>query len=77
MTDERNSTKHGHGTVEDIQSAVSKLSREELVEFEEWFEEYIADIWDKQFEEDVKAGRLDKLAEQAMADFDAGRYTEL
>ena len=77
MTDERNSTKHGHGTVEDIQSAVSKLSRRELAEFEEWFEEYIDDIWDKQFEEDVKAGRLDKLAEQAMADFDAGKYTEL
>ncbi len=77
MTDERNSTNHGHGTVEDIQSAASKLSRRELAEFEEWFEEYIDDIWDKQFEEDVKAGRLDKLAEQAMADFDAGKYTEL
>ena len=75
MIDERNSTKRG--TIQDLQSAVSKLSREELVEFEEWFEEYIADVWDKQFEGDVKAGRLDSLAENAMADFRAGKYTEL
>ena len=75
MTDERDSTKYCE--VQDIQFAVSKLSREELAEFEVWFEEYIADVWDKQFDEDVKAGRLDALAEQAMAEFRAGKYTEL
>ena len=36
-----------------------------------------ADAWDKQIEKDANAGRLDALAEQATADFEAGRYTEL
>ena len=36
-----------------------------------------ADAWDKQIEEDAKSGSLDALAEKAMADFEAGRYTEL
>lgn len=36
-----------------------------------------AHAWDRQIEEDVRDGRLDAIAEQAVADFDAGRYTEL
>ena len=64
-------------TLEELKSAVSQLSDDELNEFTEWFEEYAGDIWDKRFEEDVKAGKFDALAEQAMADFEAGRYTEL
>ena len=36
-----------------------------------------ADAWDKQIEEDAKSGSLDALAEKAMADFEAGRHTEL
>ena len=75
MTGERKSTTHM--TVEEIQFAVSQLSRKELNEFREWYEEFDADVWDRDFEEDVKAGKLDALAEKAMADFQAGRYTEL
>ena len=75
MMDERKSTTHM--TVEEIQFAVSQLSREELNEFREWYEEFDSDVWDRDFEEDVKAGKLDALAEKAMADFRAGRYTEL
>ena len=32
-----------------------------------------ADAWDKQIEEDIKAGRLDHLAEKALEDLRAGR----
>ena len=35
------------------------------------------DAWDKQIEEDVKAGRLDRFAEEALANFRAGRYYEI
>jgi hypothetical protein len=31
--------------------------------------------WDEQFERDVRAGRLDELADKALADFRAGRCT--
>lgn len=46
-------------TIQEIQSAVTQLSLEELSRFREWFDEFDAKVWDKQFEDDVKSGRLD------------------
>jgi len=45
--------------VAEIQSAVGQLSREELSAFRTWFA-------DQELEEDVAAGKLDKLAEEAL-----------
>jgi hypothetical protein len=64
-------------TAEEIESAVSMLPPEELSRFRAWFEQFDADSWDEQWEEDVKAGRLDKLADQAIEQFRQGRCTEL
>jgi hypothetical protein len=64
-------------TTEQIESAVSALPVEELSRFRQWFEQFDADLWDKQLEEDVAAGRLDHLADEAIQDFRAGRCTEL
>ena len=36
-----------------------------------------ADAWDKQIEEDIKAGRLDRLSEKALEDLRAGRCKDL
>ena len=33
--------------------------------------------WDKQLEEDIKAGKLDKLSEEALEDIKAGRLIDL
>ncbi|HXI72705.1 MAG TPA: hypothetical protein VNN22_20385 [Verrucomicrobiae bacterium] len=65
------------GTVKEIKSAVSKLSRDELQSFRSWFQEFDAGAWDKQFESDVHAGRLDALAAEALDDLRAGRCKEL
>ncbi len=35
------------------------------------------ETWDKQIEEDAKAGRLDRFAEKALENFRAGRYYEI
>lgn len=64
-------------SVKEIEAAVSKLVREELSSFRTWFAGFDAEVWDKQFEEDVKAGRLDSLAEEALRDLDEGRCTDL
>jgi hypothetical protein len=45
--------------------------------FAEWFAELQADRWDRQIEEDAKAGRLDKFAEKALAAHRAGRTRPL
>ena len=60
-----------------LEKEVQALSREELSEFERWFAEYKADLWDKQIEEDVKAGRLDKIANRAIDEIRKGNYREL
>ncbi|MDP9349776.1 MAG: hypothetical protein M3P24_11650 [Gemmatimonadota bacterium] len=64
-------------TIQEIERAVSGLSREELSEFRAWFLEFDAAVWDRQFEEGVEAGRLDALAEKALADLRAGRTRRL
>ena len=42
-----------------------------------WFEEFQAQVWDRQLEQDVKAGRLDALLEQAEQDFEQGQCEPL
>lgn len=64
-------------TVQGLQAAVSQLLAQELARFREWFEEFEAKMWDEQFEKDVKSGKLDHLAEQAIADLRAGNCKEL
>jgi hypothetical protein len=63
--------------VQEIETAVRRLSREELAAFRVWFQEFDAEAWDLQFEEDVVAGRLDHLAEEALRDLREGRCTDL
>lgn len=44
-------------TVKDIEQAIEKLPREEVVTLSAWFEEFETRIWDGQIAEDSKAGR--------------------
>ncbi len=60
----------------EIENAVQKLSRGDLTAFREWFLGFDAAAWDKQFEEDVAAGRLDALADEAIRDLREGRCTD-
>jgi hypothetical protein len=64
-------------TINKLKSAVSKLSREDLVDFRDWFQQFDAEAWDQQFQADVKAGRLDSLADDALRDLHEGRCTDL
>ncbi len=64
-------------SVEDLESAISRLSAEELARFAAWFEDFLADRWDRQIEADIKAGRLDAAGKRAAEDFKAGRCTPL
>ena len=63
--------------VENIESQIQELSPEELVTLRDWLDEYDAEIWDRQFEADVKAGKLDALGERALRDHVAGRSSKL
>ncbi|MFZ1889693.1 MAG: hypothetical protein WAU33_16855 [Candidatus Binataceae bacterium] len=62
--------------LEALEKKVSGLSAEELEEFRRWFAEFDAAAWDRQTERDVKAGKLDALADEALRDHAAGKSTE-
>ena len=63
--------------LEEIKQEISQLLIEDINKFSQWLGEFKADLWDKQIEEDILAGRLDAFAKEAMRDFDKGLYTEL
>jgi hypothetical protein len=64
-------------TVEDIEQALAELPPDQLAEFRVWYEAFDAARFDDRIDQDAKAGRLDRLAEQAIADFRAGRARQL
>jgi hypothetical protein len=64
-------------TIEKLEREVQKLSREELAAFREWFRRYDSDEWDRQIEQDARSGKLDSLAEEAIAEHKAGRTKEI
>jgi hypothetical protein len=64
-------------TIQEIEDAIRKLPDEELATLRAWFAEFDATAWDRQFEQDVAAGRLDALADEALMDLREGRCTGL
>lgn len=63
--------------VETLEREVEKLSAEELAAFRDWFAKYDADAWDRQMEADAKAGKLDRLAAEALAEHRRGETKEI
>ena len=63
--------------IEQLKQTVKKLSRADLATFREWFREYDADVWDRQIEEDVRAGKHERLADEAQAAHKAGQTKKL
>jgi hypothetical protein len=45
----------------------------ELAAFRGWFAEFDAAAWDRRTEDNIAAGRLDALANEALGDLRAGR----
>ena len=63
--------------VKEIESAIAQLPPAELAELAKWFEEFQAQVWDEQIEQDMKAGRLDASLKQAEMNFEQGQCKPL
>jgi hypothetical protein len=61
------------GKIEDLEQQVQALSLDELARFRTWFLEFDWAAWDQQIERDVRAGRLDDLADKALRDHASGK----
>jgi hypothetical protein len=63
--------------VEAIEQQIEKLSPAELTAFRSWYAAFDAGAWDRQFEADVQAGKLDALADKALHGHTSGQSTKL
>jgi len=63
--------------VQEIIESIKRLPEEDLKFLLRWLEEFEESLWDREFEEDVKSGRLKELAARAIEDFRAGKCREL
>jgi hypothetical protein len=64
-------------TVKEIEKAIAQLAQDQLAEFRAWFDEFDAQRFDATIAQDVEAGRLDRLAEEALAEYKKGQSREL
>jgi len=64
-------------TVEDIEKAITQLPQNQLRIFRAWYEKFDMDSWDEQIEKDADTGKLDALAEAAIADHKAKKSREI
>ena len=63
--------------VEQLEQRIENLAPQELAKLRGWFVEFDARVWDDQIEADAKAGKLDGLISEALANRKAGRAREL
>lgn len=63
--------------LEQLEQRIRSLSPDELAKFRAWFIEFDHLMWDRQIEADSKAGKLDGLVAEALADFKAGKAREI
>ena len=60
-------------TVQEIEQAIAKLSREEFFDLARWFDEERNRKWDEQIETDSKSGALDFLLREVEDDIAKGK----
>jgi hypothetical protein len=63
--------------VEKIERQIQNLDDEAFAQLRQWFIEYDHARWDRQIEADAAAGRLDSLADGALAEHRAGKTRPL
>ncbi|MDP2323611.1 MAG: hypothetical protein Q8N51_06225 [Gammaproteobacteria bacterium] len=63
--------------IEQIEQQIKDLPPDEFSELCQWIAALDAEAWDAQIEADVRGGRLDAFAEQALAAHAAGKSTRL
>jgi len=64
-------------TLEQLEAAIFALPPDEFKKLMKWFLDLDYQRWDEQLEEDIADGMLEKLAQEAIADFEAGNYQQI
>jgi hypothetical protein len=64
-------------TLDQIEAAILTLPSNEFQRLRQWFFNLDYQQWDQQLEQDIAEGKLDALAEEAIAEFQAGQCREV
>jgi hypothetical protein len=64
-------------SLEQIEAAILTLPSEEFQQLRQWFFDLDYRRWDEQLEQDIADGKLEALAEEAIAEFKAGQCREI
>ncbi len=64
-------------SLENIENAILSLPSHEFERLRHWFFDLDYDRWDAQIEQDIADGKLEALAQEAIAEFEAGQCREL
>jgi len=59
-------------SIKEIEIAITRLPAIDLAKLMAWLANYYAEMWDKQIEEDLKAGRLDALLAEVDEEYATG-----
>ena len=59
-------------SIQEIEAAITELPAQEVAELMSWLAERHAQLWDRQMEEDLDAGRLDALLAEVDREYEAG-----
>lgn len=63
--------------LEQIEIAILSLPSSEFDKLRLWFLDLDYERWDKQIEQDIEDGKLEELAQEAIAEFEAGHCREI
>jgi hypothetical protein len=64
-------------TLEQIEAAILTLPSNDFQRLKQWFFDLDYQRWDDQLEQDIADGKLEALAEEAIADFKAGHFRQI
>ncbi|MDF2207444.1 hypothetical protein [Limnospira platensis] len=63
--------------LKEIEQAILSLPSHEFEKLKQWFFDLDYQRWDEQIEQDIAEGRLEALAQEAIAEFVSGHCREL
>jgi hypothetical protein len=64
-------------TAKEIEKAIERLAPDELAQFRAWYETFDTAQFDAVIEHDAQAGKLDRLADEALAAHHLGQSRRL
>jgi hypothetical protein len=64
-------------TLEQIERAILTLPADDFEKLRQWFSDVAYQRWDEKIEHDIADGKLEGLAQEAIAEFQAGHCREI